>query len=164
MAGKTFVAVVASFVAALLAATSAPALTKPEVLSILELPEGFTPLTASLDFTRLKPGDGFAYVQGLYTWTGTKRGKRIGYIDGSCQIVSAVSKTGAGKSYCAVNAFLPGGQIFFQGFQRFGPTRATFIYPITGGTGHYANARGWVQIRNLTPAGDKTADVFHLLP
>ena len=40
----------------------------------------------------LKAGDSFAFVQGLYTWAGTKRGKRIGHIDGSCQIVSAVEE------------------------------------------------------------------------
>ena len=163
MAGKPLVAVVAGFIAAFLAATSASALTKPEVLSILEVPEGYTPLSASLDFTRLKPGDGFAFVQGLYTWAGAKRGKRIGHIDGSCQIVSAVSKTGAGKSYCAANAFLPAGQLLFQGYQRFTAGPGRFTYPITGGTGRYANARGWVEIRDIGSSG-KTADVFHLLP
>ncbi len=163
MAGKVVAAVLVVLVAAFLAATSARALTKPEVLSVLELPEGFTPLTASLDFTRLKPGDGFAYVQGLYTWAGTKRGKRIGHIDGSCQIVSAVSKTGAGKAYCAANAFLPAGQILFQGYQPFTAGPGRFTYPITGGTGNYANARGWVEIRDIGTSG-KTADVFHLLP
>jgi len=163
MAGKSLGAVVASLAAALVAATSTSALSRPEVLSVLELPEGFTPLTASLDFTRLKPGDGFAFVQGLYTWAGVKRGKRIGHIDGSCQIVSAVSATGAGKAHCAANAFLPGGQILFQGYQPFRAGPGTFTYPITGGTGHYANVRGWVRIRDIGTLG-KEADVFHLLP
>jgi len=163
MAGKRLSLAVATLVAALVAATSASALNKPEVLNILELPEGFTPLTASLDFTRLKPGDGFAFVQGLYTWAGVKRGKRIGHIDGSCVIVSPISATGAGKAHCVANAFLPGGQILFQGYQPFTPGPGTFTYPITGGTGHYANVRGWVRIRDIGTSG-KEADVFHLLP
>jgi hypothetical protein len=162
MVGKALVALLSGLVAALLAA-SASALTKPEVLHILELPEGFTPLTASLDFTRLKPGDGFAFVQGLYTWKGKAHGKRIGHIDGSCQIVSTVSESGAGKASCAAHAFLPGGSLLFQGYQPFTAGPGRFVYPITGGTGRYANARGWVAIRDIGSTG-KEADVFHLVP
>jgi hypothetical protein len=162
MAGKAFAALLAGLIAAALTATSAPALSKPEVLSILELPEGFTPLAASLDFNHLKPGDGFAFVQGLYTWTGAKRGARVGHIDGSCQIVSVVSKTGRGKAHCVANAFLPAGQILFGGYQPFSAGPGRFTYPIIGGTGHYANARGWFDIRDIGSSG-KTADVFHLL-
>jgi len=164
MAGKPIAGMLAGLVAALVAATGAPALSKPEVLNILELPEGGTPLSPHLDFIRLKPGDSFAFVQGLYTWAGVKPGKRIGHIDGSCEIVSTLSPSGVGKTHCVANAFLPRGQILFQGFQRIGGAHATFTFPITGGTGHYANVRGWVRIRNLTPGGEKAADVFHLLP
>jgi hypothetical protein len=163
MAGKALAAVCAALAAALLVAPSAPGLTKPEVLSILELPEGFTPLTPSLDFAQLKPGDGFAFVQGLYSWRGSKRGTRIGHIDGSCQIVSAVSRTGAGKAHCVANAFLPAGQILFGGYQPFAAGPGKFTYPIIGGTGHYANARGWVAIHDIGTSG-KTGDVFHLVP
>lgn len=160
---KRLVLIPAVVVAALVATTSVSALNKPEVIRILEVPEGFTPLSASFDFAQLKAGDSFAFVQGLYTWAGTKRGKRIGHIDGSCQIVTAISKTGAGTSYCTASAFLPAGQLLFQGFQRFTAGPGTFVYPITGGTGGYSNARGWVNVKDIGFSG-KTADVFHLLP
>jgi len=37
-----------------------------------------------------------------------------------------------------------------------------YDYPVTGGTGRYRNARGWVKIRDIGATG-KTADSFHLL-
>jgi hypothetical protein len=163
VAGNRLGSVLTAVVLALIATSSTSALSKPEVLSILEVPEGFTPLGASLDFTHLKPGDSFAFVQGLYTWAGQKRGTRIGHIAGSCQIVSTLSATGAGKSHCTATAFLPTGQILFGGYQRFTAGPGTFTYPIIGGTGHYANARGWVRIKDIGTSG-KTADVFHLVP
>jgi len=132
------------------------------VMRILELPEGFTPLTAT-DFTKsIKAGDAFAYVQGLYTWSGGRRGGRIGHLDGTCQIVSNVSGKGEGKAYCLAHAFLPGGEILFQGIQPFTAGLSHYRYPITGGTGRYATVRGWVAIRDLSETG-KTADVFHLV-
>ena len=163
MSRKKLGLILAVFVVAFVASASASALSAPEVIRILEVPEGFTPLSASLNFDQgLKAGDSFAFVQGLYAWAGTKRGKRIGHIDGSCQIVSAVSN-GAGTSYCTVSAFLPAGQILFQGFQPFTAGPGKFVYPITGGTGLYSNARGWVNIKDIGFSG-KTADVFHLAP
>ncbi|MGZ8741271.1 MAG: allene oxide cyclase barrel-like domain-containing protein [Gaiellaceae bacterium] len=148
---------IASLVASLIATTGASALNRPEVLSVLVLPEGFTPLTTDLDVTQFKAGDSFGFVGGMYTWAGVKQGKRIGRVEGSCQFVSAVSSTG----YCTASAFLPGGRILFQGHDHLGPAPATF--PITGGTGRYANARGWVSIKDIGISG-KTANVFHLLP
>ena len=159
---KRLVLIPAVVVAALVATTSVSAVNKPEVIRILEVPEGFTPLSASFDFAQLKAGDSFAFVQGLYTWAGTKRGKRIGHIDGSCQIVTAISKTGGGTSYCTASAFLPAGQLLFQGFQPFTAGPGTYVYPITGGTGGYSNARGWVDLKDIGSSG-KTADVFHIL-
>ena len=157
---KRLVLILAGLVAALVASTGVSALDRPEVVSVLVLPEGFTPLTADFDVTRLKAGDSFGFVGGTYTWAGTKRGTRIGRIEGSCQIVSAVSEAGAGTLSCASTAFLPGGRILFQGHDRLGSLKT---FPITGGTGRYANARGWVRIKEIGFSG-KTANVFHLLP
>jgi hypothetical protein len=143
--------------------TAGAAGTRSEVLRILEVPEGFTPLTSSIDFSKpLKPGDAFAYVQGLYTWSGNERGNRIGHLDGTCQVVSAVSASGVGKAYCIAHAFLPGGQVLFQGFQPFTAGLGKYVYPVTGGTGRYSNVRGWVAIKDVSETG-KTADVFHLV-
>jgi hypothetical protein len=164
MARKNLAALIlAILVLAPVDAASASALSRSEVLRILEVPEGFTPLSASLDLTKpLKPGDSFAFVQDLYTWAGTKPGKRIGHLDGACQVVSAVSASGAGKAYCIAHAFLPAGQILIQGFQPFTAGLGRYVYPVTGGTGRYSSTRGWVAIRDLSETG-KTADVFHLV-
>ena len=116
---------IAGLVAALVATTSASALDRPEVLSVLVLPEGFTPLTADFDVTGLKAGDSFGFVGGMYTWAGTKRGERTGHTEGSCQVVGVVSATGAG-GYCAGTAFLPRGRILFQGHDRLGPLQQPF--------------------------------------
>ncbi len=157
---KGLVLVFAGLVFALVATTSVAALEKPAVVSVLVLPEGFTPLTADLDPTGFKAGDSFGFVGGAYTWAAMKRGARVGHIDGSCQIVSAVSAAGAGTLSCAATAVLPEGRILFQGHDRLGPLKT---FPITGGTGRYANARGWVSIKEIGFSG-KTANVFHLVP
>jgi hypothetical protein len=140
------------------AGTSAPS---SRTIRILEVPEGFTPLS-NADFTKLKPGDGFAYVQGIYTWSGNHQGRRIGHLDGTCQIVSNISAEGTGKAYCIAHMFLADGDILFQGIQPFAAGLSRYRYPITGGTGRYQTARGWVSIRDLSESG-KTADVFHLV-
>ena len=161
--GRRLLAALAVVAVGLVGTANASALNKPEVLRILELPEGFTPLSASFDPRQpLKAGDSFGFVQGLYTWSGTKRGKRAGHIEGWCGFVSAVSN-GAGTVYCAVEAFLPEGRILFEGFQHVtaGPGRS--VWAVTGGTGHYRDARGWVDIKDIGISG-KTADVFHLVP
>lgn len=161
---KRLAGLLAILVSALVATPSATALSKPEVIRLLELPEGFAPLSASVDFEQLEAGDSFSFVQGLFAWEGKKAGKRLGHIDGYCQLVSAVSASGGATFYCAVSTFLPAGQILFQGFERVNVFRpGATVFPITGGTGHYRNARGWVQIRDIGSSG-KTADVFHLVP
>ena len=156
---KRSILILAGLVAALVATTSVSALDRPEVVSVLVLPEGFTPLT-DIDVTRFKAGDSFGFVGGMYTWTGTKKGNRTGRIDGSCQIVSAVSPAGRGTLACAATAVLQAGRILFEGHDELGPHKT---FPITGGTGRYANARGWVTIKEIGFSG-KTANVFHVLP
>jgi len=141
-------------------ATAGTPAASSRILRVLEVPEGFTPLS-NADFSKLKPGDGFAYVQGIYTWSGNRHGRRIGHLDGTCQIVSTISVDGAGKAYCVAHMSLADGDILFQGIQPFTAGLSHYRYPITGGTGRYQTARGWVSIRDLSETG-KTADVFHL--
>jgi hypothetical protein len=146
---KRLVLALAVLAAALVAATGGSALDRPEVVSVLVLPEGYTPLTPDFDAFKLKAGDSFGFVGGMYSWEGTKRGQRIGRIDGSCQIVSAVSAAGGGTLYCAATAFLPAGRILFQGNDQLGPVKS---FPITGGTGRYGDARGRVTIKEIGTA------------
>jgi hypothetical protein len=142
-------------------ATAGTSAASPRTMRVLEVPEGFTPLS-NADFSKPKPGDGFAYVQGIYTWSGNRQGRRVGHLDGTCQIVSNISAGGGGNAYCIAHMHLADGEILFQGIQPFTAGLSHYRYPITGGTGRYQTARGWVSIRDLSASG-KTADIFHLV-
>jgi allene oxide cyclase len=66
-----------------------------------------------------------------------------------------------GKSWeCNWTTFLPGGQITVEGpFLDTGDS----VVAITGGTGDYRNARGWMDLKYHNPAGTKFDFVFHLI-
>ena len=65
-----------------------------------------------------------------------------------------------GKTWeCNFTTFLPGGQITVEGpFNDSGNTDMA----ITGGTGKYRNARGWMDLQYHNPAGTEFDFVFHL--
>jgi dirigent-like protein len=65
-----------------------------------------------------------------------------------------------GKTWeCNFTTFLPGGQITVEGpFSDSGSTALA----ITGGTGEFRNARGWMELAFHDPAGTKFDFVFHL--
>ena len=68
-------------------------------------------------------------------------------------------------AHCAASIFLAGGQIVLEGFPRFGEGPSNFDVPVVGGTGIYANARGFVHIRDIgAEDSGRTAMTFHLLP
>lgn len=65
-----------------------------------------------------------------------------------------------GKTWeCNWTTFLPGGQITVEG--PFSDTGNTVV-AITGGTGAYRNARGWMELIYHNAAGTKFDFVFHL--
>jgi hypothetical protein len=65
-----------------------------------------------------------------------------------------------GKSWeCNWTTFLAGGQITVEG--PFSDTGNTVV-AITGGTGKYRNARGWMDLEYHNPAGTEFDFVFHL--
>jgi len=65
-----------------------------------------------------------------------------------------------GKSWeCNLTTFLPNGQITVEG--PFSDTGNT-VMAITGGTGKYAKARGWMELNYHNPAGTEFDFVFHL--
>lgn len=79
---------------------------------------------------------------------------RVGSDQGYC-IRIVVGKTWE----CNWTTFLPGGQITVEGpFSDTGDTQVA----ITGGTGSYRNARGWMDLRYHNPAGTEFDFVFHL--
>jgi hypothetical protein len=65
-----------------------------------------------------------------------------------------------GKTWeCNWTTFLPGGQITVEG--PFSDTGNTAV-AITGGTGKYRNARGWMELNYHNAAGTEFDFVFHL--
>jgi allene oxide cyclase len=65
-----------------------------------------------------------------------------------------------GKSWeCNLTTFLPNGQITVEG--PFSDTGNT-VMAITGGTGKYGKARGWMELNYHNPAGTEFDFVFHL--
>ena len=80
------------------------------------------------------------------------------------------SKVGSDQGYCVRvvahtswecnwTTFLPDGQITVEG--PFSDTGNTVV-AITGGTGKYAKARGWMELNYHNPAGTEFDFVFHL--
>lgn len=147
--------------------SAASAIKSPQTFSLLEqgTPNSDQPLG---DFTFDRPpagGDRIAFTNELYRWKGTKKGARVGRDQ---VIITFVTGFGADLSKKATalfsaQVFLPGGTIFAEGYGRVnpnGPSRYTF--PILGGTGTYANVRGYVNVHDLRD--DRTNIQFHLLP
>jgi Dirigent-like protein len=66
-----------------------------------------------------------------------------------------------GKTWeCNWTTFLAGGQITIEG--PFSDTGNTAV-AITGGTGKFRNARGWMELNYHNPAGTEFDFVFHLI-
>ena len=80
--------------------------------------------------------------------------KAVGTDDGWC------IRTVAGKSWeCAWTNTLAGGQIMVAGpFLDAGPSKLAIV----GGTGVYANARGWMDLRSRNPKGTEYDFVLHV--
>jgi len=140
----------------------ASGLDEPEVIRLIDVEEGFLPLDPG--FTEEAPpplGGRFAFTDGLYEWAGTKRGNRVGRIEGFCMTTNVTARSAT--QFCTATAYLPKGRVLLAAFIRFteeGP--GTFVVSVIGGTGRYANARGTATIKDL-PSGN-AAFVFRLVP
>lgn len=152
-------ALTAVVVATAVVAGTGSAITSPTVIRALEVSTS----EASLDGTEEpKAGDRFYATSALYAWAGTRRGKRIGRDEVLCTFTTVHFERGVASAFCTAEFFLPGGSISAQAFLRFVDRPQRFPVPVTGGTGTYANARGWIDIRDL--ASGNSALVFHLEP
>jgi hypothetical protein len=97
------------------------------------------------------PGDQFVFAGDVFD---RKGGKKLGRLGGVCTTVSPT------ETFCVSNFKLHGGQIagevFANSAKLFGGTRVAG--PVTGGSGIYRHARGYVTVRippdvpNLTDA------------
>ena len=96
-------------------------------------------------------GDLLTFANQLYN---AANAKTVGSDDGWC------IRTVAGKSWeCAWTNTLAGGQIMVSGpFLDAGPSKLAIV----GGTGVYANARGWMDLRARNDKGTEYDFVFHV--
>jgi len=96
-------------------------------------------------------GDILTFANPVYD---AKNAKQVGSDQGYCiRIV-------VGQSWeCNWTTFLPNGQITVEG--PFYDTKNS-VLAITGGTGAYSNARGWMQLNSLS-GGTQFDFIFHLI-
>ena len=155
-------------VALSVAVASASPLDRPQTFSLLEVDQSDASTNLDFDFQRLpKPGEGFAFKSSLYKWAGTKRGARVGRDVGVCTFVrvSPSQEHFSATAHCAAGIFLPSGQVLLEGFIELTEGPGNFDVPVAGGTGAYANARGFVHIRDIgAEDSGHSAMTFHLLP
>ncbi|MGG8409976.1 hypothetical protein ACM614_27100 [Streptomyces sp. 12297] len=104
-------------------------------------------------------GDSFYFADDLYR---TKGGEKVGRDGVSCTVVRA----GTPSDVHCVGTFVlnggPGGQLTAQAMMTFDPSNeqpAAFDIAVTGGTGDFKDARGYVR---STPDGDYERLEFHI--
>jgi hypothetical protein len=149
------------------ASSPASALSRPQVFSLLDVTNNNVQPIAGFTFSRLpQAGDRFALDDVMYKWAGTKRGAAVGHLFGLCTFVSVSPPPSFhARGLCTGDFRLPAGSVLVEGTVGFtnGPSR--FALPVIGGTGAYANARGFVKIRDLGTGDSSNSNVeFHLLP
>jgi hypothetical protein len=139
-------------------AVSASPTSTPPVLSLLDI-NGTQHGLGSYHLQHPpRAGDQTARTDQLYTWAGGKRGARVGHAE-----LIILSKTNLDQSgaigLLTAQVFLPAGSLLVEGYTHFGGAEKPATFPILGGTGSYATARGYVVSR---PLGDRTKLTFHL--
>ena len=150
--------VLASLVLGVLAvAAVSAAAVKPQTINLLEVSTSFVG-TGGLDESFSSPpkvGQGFVIGSDFYKWKGTKRGARYGTLEVVCTFTKVGVKPGQESDFCSGAALLPGGQIALAGVIK---QSKRFDVPIVGGTGVYAGARGYVQVKEISD--NNSADTF----
>jgi hypothetical protein len=151
-------------------ASSASAISSPQTFSLLEVstPNSQQPIG---DFTFTRPpvgGDQLAFTNALYKWAGTKKGARVGRDQVMITFVTGFGSDFSHKAAAlfVAQVYLPGGTILVQGYGQLNPNGPSkYTFPIVGGTGTYANVRGYVNVRDIgNGQQNKTNIEFHLLP
>jgi hypothetical protein len=155
-------AALAVFVA--VGASSAPALVKPRVFRLLEVEGPQQPL-GDFDFNQAPVGgDQIVASNTLYRWDG-KKGIRVGR---DRVLFTFMTGFGANFSHRATvlfqaQVYLPDGTIFVEGYGSIAPNGPVKLeLPVLGGTRIYANARGYVKVRDIS--GGRTLLEFQVTP
>ena len=158
---KLFVPALAAVVVGVWA-WSASAADSPRTFTLLEvdIPKNDRPLG---DFTFDRPsagGDQFVVKNALY-----RDGTRVGHVRVLHTFVAGFGSDFAHKATVLFLAqmYVPGGSMLAQGYGQVSPDGpSNLTIPIVGGTGTYADARGYVNVRNLSER--RTRLEFHLQP
>ena len=143
-----------AMVAVTVFATTAGAIDSPQTFTLVEvsLPKNDRPL-GDFSFDRPPaPGDRFTTTNALYRVNGAKRGARVGRAQVMHTFVTGFGRNFSHKATVLFLAqlYLPGGTLLLEGYGQVspdGPSRITF--PVIGGTGKYANARGSMNFHNV---------------
>ena len=149
--------------------SSASAISSPRTFSLLEVSSDVQLPIGDFTFNRAPVGgDRFAFANDLYKWAGTKKGARVGHDTGLATFVTGFGPNFSHKATAlfTAQAFIPGGTILIQGFGQINPNGPSkYTFPIVGGTGTYANVRGYIEVRDIgNGQTGKTNLEFHLLP
>ena len=131
-------------------APSASALKKPRVFTLLEVERGGYPVGDTTPDQPPASGDQFLALNDLYRWTG-KRGIHVGRDRVLTTFITGFGPTFSHRALALFQAqvYLPDGSLFGEGYGELSPDGpSTFKVPVIGGTGVYANARGYVHVRD----------------
>ena len=143
-------------------ALSASAVDGPQTFSLLEvdIPKNDRALG---DFRFDRPpagGDQFVVTNALYD-----NGSRVGRVRVLHTFVTGFGPrfTHTATMLFLAQVYLHGGTMLVQGYGQVNPDGPSKLrFPIVGGTGRFANVRGYLDVRNLSER--KTKLEFHLLP
>ena len=145
-------------------ASSASALVKPRVFTLLEVEGAQTPL-GTFNFDQAPVGgDQIIAKNTLFRWNG-KKGIRVGH---DRVLFTFVTGFGPNFSHRATvlfqaQVYLPDGSIFAEGYGSISPDGPVKLeLPIIGGTRIYSNARGYVKVGDIS--GGRTLLTFHIEP
>ncbi len=110
----------------------------------------------NVDGPGFTPGDYFLFRERVFN----RAGKQIGLDNGTCQAQFPLTRQRAGF-FCEVAfTFFGRGQVMTEGRVQFGPRTTSVPLAITGGTGHFQNARGEIHVGGE----QQTRITFHVLP
>jgi hypothetical protein len=147
---------------ALVVVGTGSAITGPKVIRVIEAGGADVNLDSQID--EPKAGDRFYSANRLYSWAGAKRGKRVGRDSILCTFIAVHVERGWASAFCTAQFFLTRGSVTAETSLRFTEGSQKISVPVTGGTGVYANVKGWIAIRDLPGASGSSALTFHLKP
>lgn len=131
----------AAFTISLTLVTPSGALRNESTLTFVVVPVSETALDVDGDH-ELTPGDGW-----VQTYAVRRGGERIGSLVSSCQFMSVRADGMGGVMQCVGTVKLPAGQLTSQGrVVLIEGVGRTVVVALTGGTGRFATASGYVAI------------------